>query len=57
MRFSSLLDRQERGEITREAAAEKLGVIDKTLKKTDAPHGALPLPSPFMRIRFYPEEC
>jgi transposase len=33
MRFSSLLDRQERGEITQEEAAEMLGVHVRTFQR------------------------
>jgi transposase len=33
MRFSSLLDRQERGAITQEEAAEMLGVHVRTLQR------------------------
>jgi transposase len=33
MRFASLLDRQERGEITQAEAAEMLGVVERTLRR------------------------
>jgi transposase len=37
MRFSSLLDRQERGEITQEEAAEMLGVHVRTFQRWAGP--------------------